>query len=173
MPLDRKRCAEPASGFCRRTVGSGQFYRYGGRKVRFPVGSKASFRISSAGSPAKFDCCSLSKPGVSYDVCQRCWRRQDIGGQWRISNRHYRYTGIVLYPLFGRLRTRHRGLCPALERHAIWHGAKDNWSPVSMAEYLASAIPGCTSTEIFSGLSHYSCLYHAAPAICRQLNAAS
>lgn len=121
MPLDRKRCAEPVSGFCRRTVGSGQFYRYGGRKVRFPVGSKASFRISSAGSPAKFDCCSLSKPGVSYDVCQRCWRRQDIGGQWRISNRHYRYTGIVLYPLFGRLRTRHRGLCPALERHAIWH----------------------------------------------------
>lgn len=55
----------------------------------------------------------------------------------------------------------------------IWHGAEDNWSPVSMAEYLASAIPGCTSTEIFSGLSHYSCLYRAAPAICRQLGAAS
>jgi len=53
----------------------------------------------------------------------------------------------------------------------IWHGAEDNWSPVAMAEYLASAIPGCTSTEIFTGLSHYSCLQRAAPAICRQLGA--
>ncbi len=55
----------------------------------------------------------------------------------------------------------------------IWHGAEDNWSPVAMAEYLASAIPGCTSTEIFNGLSHYSCLYRAVPEICRQLGAAS
>lgn len=51
----------------------------------------------------------------------------------------------------------------------IWHGAEDNWSPVAMAEYLASAMPGCASTEIFDGLSHYSCLYRAAPEICRQL----
>ena len=51
----------------------------------------------------------------------------------------------------------------------IWHGAEDNWSPAAMAEYLALALPGCTSTEIFDGLSHYSCLYRAAPAICRQL----
>lgn len=55
----------------------------------------------------------------------------------------------------------------------IWHGAEDNWSPVAMAAYLASAIPGCTSTEIFNGLSHYSCLYRAAPEICRQLGADS
>jgi len=55
----------------------------------------------------------------------------------------------------------------------IWHGAEDNWSPVAMAEYLASTIPGCTSTEIFNDLSHYSCLYRAAPEICRQLGAAS
>ncbi|WP_292432893.1 hypothetical protein [Methylobacter sp.] len=55
----------------------------------------------------------------------------------------------------------------------IWHGAEDNWSPVAMAEYLASAIPGCTSTEIFNGLSHYSCFYRAAPEICRQLGATS
>jgi len=55
----------------------------------------------------------------------------------------------------------------------LWHGAEDNWSPVAMAEYLASTIPGCTSTEIFNGLSHYSCLYRAAPEICRQLGAAS
>jgi len=51
----------------------------------------------------------------------------------------------------------------------IWHGAEDNWSPVAMAEYLQSAIPGCASTQIFKGLSHYSCLYQAAPEICRQL----
>lgn len=51
----------------------------------------------------------------------------------------------------------------------IWHGTEDNWSPVAMAEYLQSAIPGCTSIEIFNGLSHYSCLYRAAPEICRQL----
>jgi len=55
----------------------------------------------------------------------------------------------------------------------IWHGTEDNWSPVSMAEYLQSAIPGCTSIEIFNGLSHYSCLYRAAPEICRQLGVAS
>ncbi len=55
----------------------------------------------------------------------------------------------------------------------IWHGAEDNWSPVAMAEYLQSAIPGCTSIEIFNGLSHYSCLYRVAPEICRQLGAAS
>ncbi len=55
----------------------------------------------------------------------------------------------------------------------IWHGAEDNWSPVSMADYLASAIPGCISTEIFSALSHYPCLYRAMPEICRQLAVAS
>ena len=55
----------------------------------------------------------------------------------------------------------------------IWHGADDNWSPVAMAEFLQSAIPGCTSTEIFSGLSHYSCLYRAASEICRQLSTTS
>lgn len=51
----------------------------------------------------------------------------------------------------------------------IWHGVADNWSPVAMARYLRSAIPGCSSAEIFDGLSHYSCLYRAAPEICRQL----
>lgn len=51
----------------------------------------------------------------------------------------------------------------------IWHGAEDNWSPVAMAEYLQSAIPGCASTQIFKGLSHYSCLQRAVPEICRQL----
>jgi len=55
----------------------------------------------------------------------------------------------------------------------IWHGAEDNWSPVAMAEYLQSAIPGCASTQIFKGLSHYSCLQRAVPEICRQLGAAA
>ncbi|WP_367026177.1 alpha/beta hydrolase [Methylococcus sp. ANG] len=54
----------------------------------------------------------------------------------------------------------------------IWHGAKDNWSPPLMAEYLKSAIPGCASTKIFNGLSHYSCLYHAVPGICNLLGKA-
>jgi pimeloyl-ACP methyl ester carboxylesterase len=60
--------------------------------------------------------------------------------------------------------------CIDVDTH-IWHGAEDNWSPVAMAKYLQSAIPGCTSSEIFNGLSHYSCLYRAAPEICRQLSA--
>lgn len=54
----------------------------------------------------------------------------------------------------------------------IWHGAEDNWSPKGMAEYLKLAIPGCVSAEIFSGLSHYSCLYRAAPDICGLLGEA-
>jgi pimeloyl-ACP methyl ester carboxylesterase len=51
----------------------------------------------------------------------------------------------------------------------IWHGAEDNWSPVAMAGYLESAIPGCTQVKLYDGLSHYSCLYRAAPEICNQL----
>jgi pimeloyl-ACP methyl ester carboxylesterase len=51
-------------------------------------------------------------------------------------------------------------------RTHIWHGAEDNWSPLPMAEYLESAIPGCTSIQIFNGLSHFSCLHHAAPELC-------
>jgi pimeloyl-ACP methyl ester carboxylesterase len=54
----------------------------------------------------------------------------------------------------------------------IWHGAEDNWSPPLMAEYLSSAIPGCASTKIFSGLSHYSCLYRAVPELCNLLGKA-
>ena len=41
----------------------------------------------------------------------------------------------------------------------IWQGASDNWSPVSMAKYLADMIPGCKNTEVMEGLSHYSCLF--------------
>jgi pimeloyl-ACP methyl ester carboxylesterase len=51
----------------------------------------------------------------------------------------------------------------------LWHGTKDNWSPFSMASYLCKAIPGATSIEAMEGLSHYSCLYEAAPRICAQL----
>lgn len=54
----------------------------------------------------------------------------------------------------------------------IWHGAQDNWSPKPMADYLASALPGCTSAKVFDGLSHYSCLYRAAPEICKLLGQA-
>lgn len=51
----------------------------------------------------------------------------------------------------------------------VWHGKQDNWSPVGMADYLASEIPGCSQVEILDGLSHYSCLYQAAERICRRL----
>jgi len=51
----------------------------------------------------------------------------------------------------------------------IWHGAKDNWSPPLMADYLKSAIPSHTTIKIYNGLSHYSCLYRAAPEICKLL----
>lgn len=54
----------------------------------------------------------------------------------------------------------------------IWHGAEDNWSPKLMAEYLKSAIPGHTTTKIYDGLSHYSCLYRATPEICKLLGKA-
>jgi pimeloyl-ACP methyl ester carboxylesterase len=48
---------------------------------------------------------------------------------------------------------------------SIWHGDADNWSPVSMAEDLASSVPGCTAKHILAGRSHYSCLYQALPHI--------
>ena len=54
-------------------------------------------------------------------------------------------------------------------RTHIWHGENDNWSPVSMAEYLKENMPLASSLELMEGLSHYSCLYSAAPRICAQL----
>ncbi|WP_415878209.1 alpha/beta fold hydrolase [Methylomonas sp. TEB] len=51
----------------------------------------------------------------------------------------------------------------------IWHGAEDNWSPLAMADYLASALPGCSKITVLDGLSHYSCLYRTAPTICRSI----
>jgi pimeloyl-ACP methyl ester carboxylesterase len=51
----------------------------------------------------------------------------------------------------------------------LWHGTEDNWSPFSMASYLSEAIPGAASVNAMEGLSHYSCLYQAAPKICAQL----
>jgi pimeloyl-ACP methyl ester carboxylesterase len=51
----------------------------------------------------------------------------------------------------------------------IWHGTSDNWSPVSMAEYLKENIQTSQNLDLMSGLSHYTCLYAAAPKICSQL----
>ena len=53
----------------------------------------------------------------------------------------------------------------------LWHGTEDNWSPPAMATYLANGIAGGASVEELEGLSHYSCLYAAAPKICAQLAA--
>ena len=55
----------------------------------------------------------------------------------------------------------------------IWHGTDDNWSPFSMATTLKQSIPGETKLEAMQGLSHYSCLFSAAPKICTQLRKAS
>ena len=52
----------------------------------------------------------------------------------------------------------------------LWHGTNDNWSPFSMASYLDKAIPGADGVNAMEGLSHYSCLYQAAPKICAQLD---
>jgi pimeloyl-ACP methyl ester carboxylesterase len=51
----------------------------------------------------------------------------------------------------------------------IWHGEVDNWTPKPMADYLHTALPACTAIKIYSGASHYSCLYRAAPEICAVL----
>lgn len=51
----------------------------------------------------------------------------------------------------------------------IWHGTEDNWSPFAMASYLYDVIPGATRIEALETLSHYSCLFEAAPRICAQL----
>lgn len=51
----------------------------------------------------------------------------------------------------------------------LWHGTEDNWAPIGMAEYLAERFPKGAQVERLDGLSHYSCLYAAAPRICAQL----
>jgi len=55
----------------------------------------------------------------------------------------------------------------------IWHGAEDNWSPLAMADFLASALPGCSKITVLDGLSHYSCLYRVAPKICMSIKTLS
>lgn len=51
----------------------------------------------------------------------------------------------------------------------LWHGTADNWSPFGMSAYLAERVPGNAHVERMEGLSHYSCLYAAAPMICARL----
>lgn len=53
----------------------------------------------------------------------------------------------------------------------IWHGEADNWSPRLMANYLQSALPNDPKIEMLTGLSHYACLYDAAPKLCELLGA--
>jgi len=50
-----------------------------------------------------------------------------------------------------------------------WHGTSDNWSPMAMAFQLQSAIPGAVKLEALESMSHYSCLFQAAPKIIAQL----
>ena len=55
----------------------------------------------------------------------------------------------------------------------LWHGEEDNWSPLSMASYLLTAIPSAVHLESMVGLSHYSCLLTGVPEICSQLGSPS
>ncbi len=54
----------------------------------------------------------------------------------------------------------------------LWHGTEDNWSPFPMSSYLSDQIPGDVRVTAMEGLSHYSCLFEAAPKICAELSAA-
>lgn len=54
----------------------------------------------------------------------------------------------------------------------LWHGTQDNWSPFAMPAYLAERFPSNAHIERMDGLSHYSCLYAAAPMICARLASA-
>ncbi len=51
----------------------------------------------------------------------------------------------------------------------LWHGTKDNWSPLTMATYLCDSMSGTTGIQSMEGLSHYTALFEAAPQICAQL----
>jgi len=55
----------------------------------------------------------------------------------------------------------------------LWHGEADNWSPIGMSEYLNKQLPHVANFTRMPGMSHYSCLYAAAPEICRQAAAAN
>lgn len=52
---------------------------------------------------------------------------------------------------------------------SLWHGVQDNWSPVAMADYLGRSLPDVVRMEKFAGLSHYSCLFRAAPEIAKSI----
>jgi pimeloyl-ACP methyl ester carboxylesterase len=52
----------------------------------------------------------------------------------------------------------------------LWHGTDDNWSPIGMSGYLAESFRQTSGIERAEGLSHYSCLYDAAPKICLRLS---
>lgn len=51
----------------------------------------------------------------------------------------------------------------------LWHGTQDNWSPFAMASFLDQSLAGKTQLEAMQDLSHYSCLYAAAPSIFEKL----
>lgn len=52
----------------------------------------------------------------------------------------------------------------------LWHGEADNWSPLGMSEFLAASLVSAGAIERGPELSHYSCLYDAAPKVCRELS---
>lgn len=58
-----------------------------------------------------------------------------------------------------------------LANTSLWHGTQDNWAPAAMATRLRDQLPNGRRLHLMDGLSHYSCLYQAAPLICHQISA--
>ncbi len=54
---------------------------------------------------------------------------------------------------------------------SLWHGTQDTWAPADMATSLREQLPNCRRLHLLEGLSHFSCLHHAAPLICHQISA--
>ena len=48
----------------------------------------------------------------------------------------------------------------------LWHGERDNWSPLAMADYLSENLPDCRGKQVQAGASHYSCLLSSIPLVC-------
>lgn len=51
----------------------------------------------------------------------------------------------------------------------LWHGNQDTWAPLAMSEFLREQLPAGAELHVIDGASHYSALFAAAPAICRQI----
>jgi len=126
------------------------------QKLLAKLAPKLLFKMLFASAASKDKELARSKEFEEYmtPLLKRCFNK-NIKGYIREINQY--------------VTTRNRYLYKSNANTYIWHGASDNWSPVSMATYLAETLPECKSIEVMAGLSHYSCLFESAPKICLQL----